>query len=180
MLKFPKNSPQYNQIFDSIVSDSVKKGRTFCRAADTLVCDKTTARCVCGEDYVQAILRNRYNLTNYVTEWDAGKGKNVCRYARGEPCVPHSFILMDGSFYLKCGQGLSCNYVKDGTTCTDMASLEYSIESARNNETNATGVLAGKMCTCETKVADDDANRKGLKDDEETYAQAKSVGGMEL
>lgn len=53
MRKFPKDSKESDQVFDSIVSNTVEKRRTFCVLKEMLVCDKNTATCVCGEVDVQ-------------------------------------------------------------------------------------------------------------------------------
>ncbi|OXA39459.1 hypothetical protein Fcan01_25663 [Folsomia candida] len=84
------------------------QARIFYRSNETLVCDKNTARCVCGEDHVQANLGTLYNSRKYVTEWDAWRERNVCRYGRGAPCVPSSFGGISGSPAYQCAKGLSC------------------------------------------------------------------------
>ncbi|OXA39457.1 uncharacterized protein LOC110861187 [Folsomia candida] len=185
MQKSPKESPQRNEIFDSFVSNTVQKGRNYCRALEMHVCDKDTARCVCGEPNVQAILSDRYKPTDYVTELEAGTGKNVCRYYRGASCIPEPVKTEGDTFAFKCAQGLSCNYVKDGTTCTDLSRMSYLLESIRNNvtvEDYVEGSLTGKQCTCENEAKDDDTNpnlsgrfKRSLSGDEETYAKTKSA-----
>ncbi|OXA39464.1 hypothetical protein Fcan01_25666 [Folsomia candida] len=156
MQKFPKGSSQRNDILNSLVSNTVQKGRTYCRALEMQVCDKDTARCVCGEHGVQANLGNRYEPTDYVTELDAGSGKKVCRFSRGASCIPKPAKAEGDTFDFKCAQGLSCNYVKDGTTCTDLSSFKYALDSIRRNETDEEyyeGTLTGKMCKCENEIA---------------------------
>lgn len=51
--KYPKDSTQQDQVFYKIVTSSVNGGRTFCNAADMLMCSKSAGKCVCGEPSAQ-------------------------------------------------------------------------------------------------------------------------------
>lgn len=163
MKRYPKDSKPYDQAFDNIVSSTVENGRTYCLAKEMLVCDRDSQKCVCGESAVQASLGLRYKPSSYESEWDASTGKKVCRFSRGASCDPQTAPKRQASFVPKCAQGLTCTYLKDGTSCTNLSTLKYVLDAIRNNVTREEamdGILTGKMCQC---VSEED---NGLDNDE--------------
>ncbi|XP_021961452.1 uncharacterized protein LOC110857155 [Folsomia candida] len=129
--------------FNKFQSDITKRGLPLCSTDKFVICDKISAKCVCG-DLGRSSFLGENHPSGHASKFVPNLKTGSCRWGEGTACVPKEDDPTRTDF---CTLRTHCANTKTGNPCQPSDHINEYISRGTNNGIKAT--FSGEICSCQ-------------------------------